>query len=43
MVDAMHLLHTFKAGFLLRQASKMAKANVNTLRPEPVKKQKVDA
>jgi len=42
MEDALHCFHTFKDVFLLRRASKKAKATANALRMELVKKQKVD-
>jgi len=42
MVDALRRFHTFKDGFILRQAGIMAKAKANALRTELVKKQKLD-
>jgi hypothetical protein len=38
MQDALRRFHTFKDGFLLSRAGKMAKAKVNALRTELVKK-----
>ena len=42
MEDALHHFDTFKDVFLLRRASKKAKAKANALRTELVKKRKVD-
>jgi len=42
MEVALHRFHTFKDVFLLRRASKKAKAKVNALRTELMKKRTVD-
>jgi hypothetical protein len=41
MEDTLQHYHTFNGVFILRQASKMAKAKANALRMELVTKQKV--